>query len=253
MRQLGKRPPGHFARMAPRLRDFAVKPLPSAPAAVDHAAGVQWRMFENDALGCCTISAWANGVVQRTTLGQGVPLVMGDGLVRQLYGQLAGWSPSAPGDPGPGLVEVDVLAHFARVGADLGRQAPEVTLWAAIDVGDWETLRAAIWLFGHATLGLAMPITAMDQTDWEVVPGAAGSAAGSWGGHCVIAVAYDAEGVTLVSWGETRRASWKFLTAYLDEAYATHAPEEWIGTNGLAPGAFGWDYLAAAHARLRAA
>jgi len=131
---------------------FARAPLPMPPAKVDYVTGVPWRMFCNDVLGCCTISAWANGVVQRTSLAWNTPLVMPDDVVKQIYGQLSGWTPADPVSD-RGLCETDVLSWFARVGVDLGRQAPEVTLWGSIGHDDLVAFRQAIGSSGIAISG----------------------------------------------------------------------------------------------------
>ena len=39
-------------------------------------------------------------------------------------------------------------------------------------------------------------------------------------GHCIPAVAYDAAGLTVVTWVETKSMSWEFYDAYADEAFA---------------------------------
>jgi hypothetical protein len=40
----------------------------------------------------------------------------------------------------------------------------------------------------------------------------------------VIYAAYDDEGLTVVTWGTTVRASWEFHAAYCDELYAMLSP-----------------------------
>lgn len=251
--RLGRLPPSGSAALAPRLTMFARAPLPMPPAKVDYVTGVPWRMFCNDVLGCCTISAWANGVVQRTSLAWNTPLVMPDDVVKQIYGQLSGWTPADPVSD-RGLCETDVLSWFARVGVDLGRQAPEVTLWGSIGHDDLVAFRQAIWLFGHCYIGLMLPASARGQAVWDVPrAGAVGEGApGSWGGHCVICAGYDENFVDCITWGGLQRASWAFIKAYMDEAYVTHSPGEWIGSQGLSPSHFDFLSLAAACAAFQA-
>ena len=51
---------------------------------------------------------------------------------------------------------------------------------------------------------------------WSVPPGKPGS----WGGHAVPVVAYDARGVTVVTWGSLQVMTWSFWEAYCEESYA---------------------------------
>jgi hypothetical protein len=251
MRKLGRLLPDQRARVAPSLRLFAKAPLPLPPEAVDYHDGVPWRMFRNDVLGCCTISGWANGVVQRTALASHTPLVMPDDVVEAIYAHLSGWRPENPASD-VGLREADVLTWFARSGVDLGRQAPEVTLWAALELKDRTAFRQAIWLFGHCYIGLLLPVSARGQAVWDVpATGAAGDGApGSWGGHCVICAGYDDRYVYCVTWGSVQPVTWAFLDAYMDEAYVTHSPGEWIGAGGISPSHFDFAGLAAAYDRI---
>jgi hypothetical protein len=56
-----------------------------------------------------------------------------------------------------------------------------------------------------------------------VVPagGAVGNAAPNpENGHCIPAVAYDADNLTVITWGEPKTMSWEFYEAYADEAFA---------------------------------
>lgn len=53
-------------------------------------------------------------------------------------------------------------------------------------------------------------------------------------GHAVFAVAYDEAGLTVLTWGNTQRATWDWWDECVDEAYAILAPE--ARTPGFAPG-----------------
>ena len=73
-------------------------------------------------------------------------------------------------------------------------------------------------------VGLQLPVSAQyqpkanDET-WDV-SFSHNAAAGSWIGHCVYIVAYDAHYLTCVTWGMRRKMTWAFFQKYCDEAYA---------------------------------
>ncbi|MBB3174866.1 hypothetical protein FHR90_002713 [Endobacter medicaginis] len=233
--RLGRRapPPG---TPAPRLARYLRAAPPPAPARLDRATGIGWRMFCNDRLGCCTIAALANAIVQRTQLGGGTPLVMDDATVEHCYGIVGGYVPGRP-ETDAGAVETDVLGWFAREGVRLRPQGVECGVWARLAAGDREAIRQAVQLFGSAYLGLDLPRRAQTQTVWEPVAGDdALDRPGSWGGHAVLVAGYDEAEVSLITWGGVQKASWAFLDRYCDEAYAVFAPGEWLGPRGTSPG-----------------
>lgn len=53
-------------------------------------------------------------------------------------------------------------------------------------------------------------------------------------GHAVYAVAYDQNGVTVLTWGNTQQATWAWWDECVDEAYAILPPE--AEKSGFAPG-----------------
>ena len=72
--------------------------------------------------------------------------------------------------------------------------------------------------------------------------------AGLVGGHCVPAVAYDARGVWVVSWGREYLLTWAAFGVYVTEAWAVLGPD-W--TSGGKPAPNGMD-LASLEIALRA-
>lgn len=248
--KLGKRDPIP-GLAAPSLDTFRKRALPPPPPTLDRFTGVQFQPFMNNTLGCCTIAAIANGIVQRTTLAQGVPVVMPDAVVLASYAKVT--TPSfdpATGANDNGAVETDVLSWFAREGVALRDQSLEIGTWGKLD-GTPEAIRSAVHLFGSAYIGLALPLTAQSPGVWDVSGLLTGDAApGGWGGHAVLIVGYDAAGVTLATWGATQVATWAFLAAYMDESYAQYVPGEWLNTSDLSPDHYDFASLAAAQAAL---
>ncbi len=66
------------------------------------------------------------------------------------------------------------------------------------------------------------------------------STPGSWGGHAVPVIAYDASGLTCITWGALKRMTWAFWDAYCDEAYACLS-RDWAAAR--APSGFDWAAL----------
>jgi len=50
-------------------------------------------------------------------------------------------------------------------------------------------------------------------------------------------VAYDANGLTVVTWGALKQMTWGFWQAYCDEAYALLSPD-WLKANDVAASGF---------------
>jgi hypothetical protein len=99
-------------------------------------------------------------------------------------------------------------------------------------------IRAAINLFGGVYIGLSLPVTAQSQDVWDLTSLSDPNAEpGSWGGHCVFVVGYDADGFTCITWGALKKMTNAFWVNYCDEAYALFGAD-WINTGGQAPSGF---------------
>lgn len=57
---------------------------------------------------------------------------------------------------------------------------------------------------------------------------------GSWGGHAVPILAYDADTLTCITWGAKKRMTWEFFARYCDESYAPLSPD-WLNAQGKDP------------------
>jgi hypothetical protein len=55
------------------------------------------------------------------------------------------------------------------------------------------------------------------------------AAPGSWGGHAVAVAGFDAEGLTVVTWGRLQRMDWAFWAKYADEAFCILDTMDWLG------------------------
>lgn len=236
----------------PALRDFTRISAPpvTPPPAVDWAAAVppgSYRMFLNDHLGCCTIAACANALITWTANTQGGPWIVGDDVILRRYSELTGYQ-LGEGTTDRGAIEADVLAAWTTGGWDVGRQDIDCILHASVRPIDHVEVKNAIHLFGGLYIGIALPLAAQTEATWDVLPGIDPDQArpGSWGGHAVYVVAYDAEGLTCVTWGALKRMTWAFWDAYCDEAWALLSRSDWLDVHGKGAGSYDFDALRAA-------
>lgn len=213
-----------------RLSDYTAA-LPPHPETCSWAAGVDaWPLSLNDTFGCCTVSAAGHAtLLWNHASGRGL-LEVDDAAILAAYEEITGFRLDRP-ETDQGAVETAVLAYWR----DVGIGGHKIAAWAAC--GD--RLAAAVWMFGVAYLGVALPLSAKGAASWDVVGDSVtgDSARGSWGGHAVVVIGYSDAGLDVVTWGRRVRMSWAFAAAYLDEAYAPISPE-WLRSDGIAPSGF---------------
>jgi hypothetical protein len=232
---LGKQP----ARIDPRTLRFAAyaSALPSPPASIDWTGAVKspWQMLANDRLGDCTI-ACAGHLEMLWRANVGSSFIPTDDQIIAAYSAITGYDPDT-GDNDNGAVEIDVLNYWRKTGiAD-----HKIVAYMAVDHKPpfiQKQFQQALDLFGGVYLGINMPSAWQDATEWRDLPDQKGiNAPGSWGGHAVPAVAYDAEGVIVITWGAPLKMTWGALTDYCDEAYAI-VTQDWINAFGKSPSGF---------------
>lgn len=231
-----------------RLADYLCRELPAAPVSVDWTKGLtNWGMLLNNQLGDCTIA----GAMHATMVwcaAQGLPETLTDALALSYYGKWCGYNPANPASDQGGIL-LDICKDWKAQGLDNFT----LSAFASVDPKNIEHVKQAINLFGGAYIGVALPLSAQDQAEWDVKPRSwicrwlgvpaesPDPTPGSWGGHCVYAVGYDETTVTVITWGGLLKMTWAFWTTYVDECYALLAPI-WIGTKG-SPQGFNLDQL----------
>ena len=150
-----------------------------------------------------------------------------------LYSAVSGFSPDNPSSD-QGAVETDVLNYWLRHKVE----GHALSAFAALQPRDIRDVKDAIWLFGGVILGLLCRQRAISRRLGRSRCRISGDGApGSWGGHAVYVVAYDARGLTCITWGRLKRMSWNFWAAYCDEAYGLLA-KDWFEASGKAPSGF---------------
>lgn len=189
-----------------------------------------WPMDANDTLGDCTIAGIAHLIQLWTTL-TGAPVVPTTAQTVAEYSRLCGY---VHGDPSTdnGGVESDLLTTW-KTGGIFGTKIDD---FVGVSPQNMFQMRAAVHYFGAAYLGVELPISAQDQTIWDVpIGGPVGNGLpGSWGGHCIIAVVVDSKYVGVITWGAVKIATLSWLSTYCSEAYAILFPG-WL-KSGIDPG-----------------
>lgn len=220
---LGGRLPAQPARPHLRLARLLHPELPEPPAAADWVFSVPtaaWGMLGNDQVGDCTCAGLAHKRIGDVYANAGRVLDVTTAETLKLYSAVTGYNPAEPSTDRGALCQ-DVLAYWHKHGF-LGERP---VAYARVDLANETEVRQAIALFGQLYCGFNVPSSAMDQFDagrpWDVVRGARIE-----GGHCVTIGAYDAEGLTCVTWGETQRMTWRFFRTYFDEAWVVIGPDD---------------------------
>jgi hypothetical protein len=237
--KLGKKPPVHDERTL-LFGAYLAPSLPQPPAAVNYGSKVKaWPMYDNDRYGDCTCAA-AGHMIQNWTASAGKQVTPPDATVLRLYEHFVG----TPPPPDEGCNMLDVLKYWRKHGLDRHK----ITAFAALEPNNKVQLRDAIYMFGSAYIGVALPEFAVSgdmlTIPWQVPPqGPVGKAAPNQNnGHCIPAVGYDARNVYVITWGEMKAMSWRFYDAYADESFAVLSTD-WKTADGTPVTGFSFDAL----------
>jgi hypothetical protein len=227
--RFGKHPPKNDFRTL-RFKNYLKSNIAAPPAAENKLSQVYKKlnindptklfpMDGNDTYGDCTIAALAHAeTVFRGLVGN--ELIMPSPAVVKLYLHLTGGADT-------GMNELDVLNYWQsnRVSGD------ELIAFAKIDPKNHTEVQQALHLFGGVYLGFQVQQNCQQefQSHQPWTPGPLTN-----DGHAVYAVAYDKNGVTVLTWGNTQNGTWAWWDECVDEAYALLPPE--AQKPGFAPG-----------------
>lgn len=200
-----------------------------------------WPMFENDTLGCCVIAEMGHAIQQWTEYA-GIEKTVKNTNILKAYEDVGGY---VPGDPSTdnGCDMLTALRYFRKTGLGGNR----IHLFAEVNPRSPVQVKQSVALFGNCDLGLQLPVSAQRQVGkvWAVPKrGPVGQGEpGSWGGHCVPIVAYDANGLYVVTWGAIQFMTWSFLRIYADEAYAVVSQQFVNKEKGTSPSGLDLDQM----------
>jgi hypothetical protein len=213
-----------------RFKDYLKSGIAAPPAQFDVLAAVYknlgitnpkqlFPMDGNDQYGDCTMAAAAHAITVYNGLTKS-KMIMDQSTLLKLYFQLTGGIDS-------GLDEMKVLNFWQSTGID----AQKILAFVSIEPKDHVHVQQAIKLFGGVYLGFQVQVDAEKEFDAKK-PWTPGKLTKD--GHAVYAVAYDQTGVTVLTWGNTQKATWAWWDECVDEAYGVLPPN--AERKGFAPG-----------------
>jgi hypothetical protein len=208
------------------------------PSYINWASAVEaWRALANKRIGDCTavtvvhaVQCWlANEVDQQWTATTQQTI--------RFYSATSGYRKGHPSTD-QGATLLSVMNHWRKKGL----AGHKIEAYAEVDYATPQKLQQAIWLTGAVPVGVYLPLSVQASlapgSVWDVPAGGAtgNGAPGSWGGHAIPLLGYDATSglYQFASWDATYWMTQAFVTAYMEEAYAPISSQDWTRT-GYAP------------------
>jgi hypothetical protein len=191
--------------------------IPDPPEAFDNIALVAARLGikdinklypidANDRLGCCVVA----GAAHLITLCNGR---IGELQIPTEAEVVKAYRRNSRCGKDEGLVMLDFLKWWRKNSIHDHR----ILAFGRVDFKNHKLVKQCIQLFGGVDLGFIVQQKAIEDFEkgitWQ--PGASDGK-----GHCVIGAAFDAETISLLTWGGLIKASWAWWDAQVDEAFA---------------------------------
>ena len=220
--------------------------LPPNPVSFGWSKGIAptgWGMDANDTVGDCTAAGVAHLLLAWTN-ANGHPVKANTQEVLEFYTAITGYDPRQTDAFGNNITDTgaaceDVLDYLQKTGIKVGNTVHRIDAYAACEPGNINHIKSCIEIFGSCYIGVNLPIAAANQQVWSIPPGelTGDYAPGSAGGHCIIITDYDPHFVKVISWGQQYYATWAWIQAYIDEAYACISTQDFI-THNQTPAGF---------------
>lgn len=216
-----------------RLRDYLVKgKLPLIPAVGGHDYAENWGMLGNDQYGDCVLAGAAHETMQWNR-ERGAAATFTPEAVLSDYSAITGFNPNDPNtDQG---TDMQVAASYRRKTGVVDAAGTRHKIDAYLAVKTEAEIKAAVYLFGAAGVGIRFPKSAMDQFNagkpWTIVKNSPIE-----GGHYIPALNFDKKYVYCVTWGKKIPVAWTFIKKYMDEG-VVYISEEML-TSGKSPEGF---------------
>lgn len=220
--KLGKLTPRVDKRTVKLSSILRVALLPPLPISydIDSALGVtDSHVFNNSTYGDCVISARAHQTLRFEMFEQKELIPISDADVTSEYFKESGGQDT-------GLVILDSLNAWRQQGWSAAGKTYSIYAYAAIDWKNHDEVKAAIYLLNGVQAGIALPGDAWTQAfaafnaglTWDISN--INATTGQLEGHAIDIIAYDAEGVTCMTWGKPQKITWALGDKAIDEAYA---------------------------------
>lgn len=191
--------------------------LPTPPVEADFQSKIaKWPMMLNDTYGDCVIAGQGHQVQVFTSYGLDKEVVLTDKVIQTSYFTQSGGRDS-------GLNIPESLDYWVK--NPLG--GVKLSAWASLNPRDQVEMSQAIAWFGGCYYGVNLPGNVMSYfnagRDWDNTsqPGNRNA------GHCIVAVAYNAKGPIIITWGRKVQCSWAWIEKYATEADVLLSPD-WI-------------------------
>ena len=188
-----------------------------------HAASVALaRMYLNDNLGCCVISASAHS--SACSPGQKAASTSKPPTTRSCS-STAFWN---PGTQDNGAVITDVLNYCGQTGFLMAGNRYKLDGYCAVDWTNELETQVALTVFGATSIGLDLPEAYLSADVWDVTDSP------TVGGHNVLPIDFGPEGIYLSSWGRIYLMTWPAFMSrnWISESYALLAPL-WYAKGGV--------------------
>lgn len=231
---------GKLAAVRPHgLADLAVYANGKLPEPPQQVTPPTWamEMAGNNAYGDCVLAGAANSIGLADALVGGNAPIPPDEAVVQQYCALTGCQqPEDSHDTG--LVEADVLKLWQTDGlfgvatGPVCEEPDKIAGYAPVNPRDVMALQQTVACYGFVYGGFQLQQAMQQQfgagQPLDYVPGS------PWiGGHCMLIVGYTSDSWLIYTWQQVVKASYRFVAACMDEAWAT-IPEAFV-TAGRGP------------------
>ena len=197
------------------LTSYAAGPLPQAPASMPAPAVADWGVLGNDTYGNCGVCGIEHGLMAAAAdTGEAEQFPAAQDCVSYYLAYDGGQDNGV------------VLSQFLAYVRANGYYGHAVQAYAPVAVQDVPTLKFATWAYDFAYLGIRVTQAMMDAFTAGQPWTAATAQGDTLGGHCVPAVGYDDQYLTVVTWGKLQQVAWPAWHAIGEEAWALICGEQ---------------------------
>lgn len=221
--------------------------LPPVPATADYsraASSVLANPYLNTSLGDCVIAGGYHGVGVETGNANNLFTATDQQLIAD-YSAIGGYVPGNPSTDN-GCDEITALNYWTQHGFADGTRSLG---WLAVNPSDRQELTAALYLFENLFFAMDLPdqwINPMPTGPnfvWDVA-----GAPDASNGHFVVGVGYNANGVTIDTWGLLGTLTWGAIAKYCAAsnhggAYVMLTPDQLAKGQTKAPNGVDWIQL----------